>query len=74
MRADGDGPWEEALDFLRPGAGGDVVILGLDAAQHVADAAAGVIGDVAGVAQTADDRGGDGFRTLGTGELRIEDC
>ena len=55
MRAHGDGAREEALDFLRAGAGGDVVVLGLDAAQHVADAAAGEIGDVAGIAETAND-------------------
>jgi hypothetical protein len=47
--ADGDGAAEEALDFVGAGGGGDVEVLGDEAEEFVADAAAGEEGFVAGV-------------------------
>jgi len=56
--ADGEGLGEEGDDLLGGGGGGDVEVLGREAEQQVADAAAGEEGLVAGVAQAA----GDGER------------
>ena len=51
--ADRDGPAKQPADLLRPGVGGDVVVLGGQAEQLVAHAAAGPEGLVAGLAQAA---------------------
>ena len=64
-RADGDGAAEEPLHLLGPGVGGDVVVLGDQAEQLVAHAAAGPQGLVAGLLQAPDDV--DGEFALGHG-------
>src|SRR5690348_15006490 len=51
--ADGDGAAKEVANLLRMSGGGDIVILGHEAKQFIADAAAGPQCLVAGVAQTA---------------------
>jgi len=71
VRTDGDGAREEALHLLRACAGGHVIILCLDAEEHVAHAAAGVIGVVAGVAKTTDDAAGNGFE-VGHGRKTLD--
>ena len=61
--ADGDGAAEELLHLLGPGVGGDVVVLGRQAEQLVAHAAAGPERLIAGLPEPLDDV--DGELTLG---------
>jgi len=68
--ADGDGVWEDFFELVGKRVGDDVKILGVKAEQHVADAAAGEIGGVAGFLESADEvDGGEahgevGYRSL----------
>ena len=51
MGADGEGFGEQRDDLVGHGRGGDVVVLGCEAEQQVADAAAGEVCLMAGLAQ-----------------------
>ena len=69
VRAHLQGAGEERGDLRRGGIGGDVEVLGLDAEEQIADAAAGEEGRVAGMPQRPDDAAGDGL-SWRVGELR----
>jgi hypothetical protein len=62
--ADGVRAWKEPLNLLGRGAGGDVVILRVQAQEFIADASAGEVGDVPRAAEGGEDlnsRGASGM-------------
>ena len=64
--ADGEGLGKQRDDLVGRGGGGDVVVLGVDAEQQVADAAAGEVGLMAGLAQGERDAQGGGILWIGS--------
>lgn len=67
LRADRNGSREESRDLPRVRAGGNVNVVRGHSTNSVADASAGKVGDVPGLAEAADDGGGggDGHETSG---------
>lgn len=61
LRPDRHGAREQALDLFRPGAGGDVIVLGLRAEQQIAHAAASKAGLVSMCAKGFDKAAGRSF-------------